>query len=293
MIPPPQTALVTGASSGIGAATARLLAGQGVALGLVARRADRLATVADACRDAGATVHCWPADLADLELARQVARRAWETLGGVDVLVNNAARPMRRPVQALTLADVERTMRLNFLSPAAITLELLPDMLERRRGVVVNVSSLGGRLGIMTEAAYSASKFALCGWSEAIAADLAGTGVTIRLVLPGAIATEIWDQPDNDPPLYTGPLEPPELVAEGILAAVGSEHFEHYLPDMRPVVEMKTVDIDGFLAGMRALAPPPEPSASPATPADTRADEGPAGSHQPTSGPSPEPSRPT
>jgi short-subunit dehydrogenase len=135
----------------------------------------------------------------------------------------------------------------------AITLALLPRMLERRSGVFVNVSSLGGRLGIYTEAAYSGSKFALAGWSEAMACDLVDTGVQVKLVLPGAIDTEIWDQPGNDDPVYKGPLEPPEVVADGIVAAIDSDRFEHYLPDMKAVVEMKTADIDGFFAGMRAM----------------------------------------
>jgi len=121
-------------------------------------------------------------------------------------------------------------------------------MLERDAGVIVNVSSLGGRLGIATEAAYSASKFALCGWSEALALDLWDTGVEVRLILPGAIDTEIWDQPDNDPPLYGGPLEPPEPVADGIIAAIEGGRFEHYLPDMKGVVEFKTGDVDAFFA---------------------------------------------
>ena len=76
---------------------------------------------------------------------------------------------MRRFVQRLTAAEIDETMRLNFTSPASMTLAVLPRMLERGRGVIVNVSSLGGRLGIVNEAAYSASKFALSGWSEAMA----------------------------------------------------------------------------------------------------------------------------
>ena len=107
---------------------------------------------------------------------------------------------MRRPADRLTMAEVERVMTVNYFSPVAITLALLPGLLARGSGTIVNVSSLGGRLGIATEAAYSASKFALAGWSEGLAADLVGTGVSVRLVLPGAIDTEIWDQPDNDPP---------------------------------------------------------------------------------------------
>jgi short-subunit dehydrogenase len=113
-------------------------------------------------------------------------------------------------------------------------------------------------LGITTEAAYSASKFALCGFSEAMAADLDGTGVKVRLVLPGAIDTEIWDQPGNDPAFYTGPLTPADEVANGIVDAIDSDHFEHYLPDMKAVVELKTADFDSFLTGMLEMAKRPE-----------------------------------
>ncbi len=129
-------------------------------------------------------------------------------------------------------------------------------MIDRGRGTVVNVSSLGGRLGIAHEAAYSGSKFALAGWSESLAIDLAGTGVSVRLVLPGAVDTEIWDQPGNDPADYSGPLAPAGEVAEAIVECMSDPGFEHYIPDMRAVVEMKNQDIDGFMAGMAAMARP-------------------------------------
>ena len=160
---------------------------------------------------------------------------------------------MRRHATALTMKEVERTMTTNYFSPVAITLAVLPRMLARRSGMIMNVSSLGGRLGIATEAAYSGSKFALAGWSESLAMDLEGTGVRVKLVLPGAIDTEIWDQPDNDAPLYDGPKEPPSVIARGMADAIESDAFEHYLPDMKAVVEMKTSDIDAFMVGMRAM----------------------------------------
>jgi short-subunit dehydrogenase len=172
----------------------------------------------------------------------------------VDILVNNAGVPMRRPAPRLTMVEVERAMTINYLSPVAMTLALLPGMLERGTGTIVNVSSLGGRLGIATEAAYCGSKFALAGWSESLYADLHGTGVSVRLVLPGAIDTEIWDQPDNDAPMYSGPLVPADEVAQGIVACITSPSFEHYLPDLKAVVEMKTADFDGFVTGMLAMA---------------------------------------
>ncbi len=247
-------ALVTGASSGIGAATARLLAAGGTTVALVARRADRLEEVAEDCRLTAPRSRAWAADLGDPDYAAQLALQIWDELGPMDVVVNNAAIPMRRPVQRLTMAEVERTMTVNFYSPVAITLALLPKMLERSSGIFVNVSSMGGRLGITAEAAYSASKFALAGWSESMAVDLFGTGVSVKLILPGAFDTEIWDRPGNDAAPYSGPLAPPEEGAVGIVEAITSDRFEHYVPDMKAVVEMKTRDIDGFMAGMRAMA---------------------------------------
>jgi short-subunit dehydrogenase len=246
--------MVTGASSGIGAATARLLARRGDTVALVARRADRLDEVLADCTPHAPASRRWAADLADPDGAGRLALEIWDAYGGIDVVVNNAGIPMRRPVTRLTLSEVEHVMTVNYFSPVAITLALLPRMLERKTGTFVNVSSMGGRLGITTEAAYSGSKFALAGWSEAMAADLIGTGVQVRLVLPGAIDTEIWDQPGNDDPVYTGPMVPAEEVAEGIADALDSDRFEHYLPDMKAVVEMKTANIDAFFAGMRAMA---------------------------------------
>ena len=248
-----RTVLVTGASSGIGAAVARELAARGDTVGLVARRTDRLDEVLAQCRRTSAASERWAADLSDPAAAADLALGIWDHFGGLDVVINNAAVPMRRHVSRLTMAEVERTMRINYLSPVAISLAVLPRMLDRKSGTIVNVSSLGGRLGITTEAAYSGSKFALAGWSESMAIDLDRSGVSVKLILPGAIDTEIWEQPDNDVPLYDGPKESPESIAGAIVDAIDSDRFEHYLPDMKGVIEFKTSDIDAFMLGMRAL----------------------------------------
>jgi short-subunit dehydrogenase len=245
--------LVTGASSGIGAATAVALAERGATVGLVARRGDRLDEVLQRCRAHVPGCQRWTADLSDPDAACQVAEAAWHSFGGLDVIVNNAAIPKRRCVTALSMDEVEQVLRTNFLSPARLTLCVLPRMIDAGRGVIVNVSSLAGRLGVPNEAAYSASKFALCGWSESLAIDLAGTGVDVRLVVPGAIDTEIWDQPDNDPPIYDGPKEPPEHVATAIVEAIEGDAFEVYVPDLRAIVEFKTSDPDQYLAGAAAF----------------------------------------
>ncbi|MBM3661584.1 MAG: SDR family NAD(P)-dependent oxidoreductase [Actinobacteria bacterium] len=243
--------LLTGASSGIGAAAAVAFGRAGARLVVTARRVDRLETVAAAARDAGASeVHVVPADLGDLSDAERLAEVTTDLLGGVDVLVNNAGIPKRRSVRDLAPEEVEETMRINFLAPVRLTMCLLPGMLERSRGSIVNVTSLGGRLGIRNEAAYSASKFALTGWSESMATDLWDSGVEVRIVLPGPIATEIWDQPANDDPFFHGPFEPPELVGDAIVEAVQGDRIEVYVPDLSAVVEMKTTDLDGFISGM-------------------------------------------
>jgi short-subunit dehydrogenase len=250
--------LITGASSGIGAALARRMARDGDTVGIVARRADRLEEVLADCRaaGAGAASRAWAADLDDLDRAEEVALEAWDAFGHLDVIVHNAAIPKRRRIQELTYAEVERVMRINFFAPAKMTLAVLPRMIERDRGFIVNVASLGGRLGIVHESAYCASKFALTGWSEVLAIDLYGTGVKVKLIQPGPIDTEIWDLPENEDPLYDGPKVPPEEVADGIVAALSDDKIEHYLPDMSAVVDMKTKDLDGFLAGVAQMAQP-------------------------------------
>ena len=248
--------LITGASSGVGAALARRLAAHGAVVGLIARRRDRLAEVLADCRTTSPASTMWVADLGDTAAIGELGRRAWDALGGIDVLINNAAVPKRRVVTALDPFDAEVVMRVNFFAPMHLTLAVLPLMLARDSGMVVNVSSIGGRLGIIHESAYCASKFALCGWSEVLAVDLHGTGLSVKLIEPGPVDTEIWDQPDNDKPLYDGPKVPPEDVAAGIIAALGDDRFEHYLPDLKAAVDAKNADIDAFIAGAAAMARP-------------------------------------
>jgi short-subunit dehydrogenase len=248
--------LLTGASSGIGAATARLLAQHGATVGIVGRRAELLASVLGDCRRSEPGCRMWVADLGDPEVCDGLVDDAWEAFGGLDVLINNAAVPKRRAVTSLSGDEVEQTMRVNFLAPSRMTLRLLPRMLAGTGGVIVNVASMGGRLGIAHEAAYCASKFALSGWSEAMAIDLHGTNVAVRLIQPGPIDTDIWDREGEDAPLFDVPKFPPDVVATGILEAIEGGGFERYLPDLKAVVTGKDADIDSYIAGMgSAIAP--------------------------------------
>jgi short-subunit dehydrogenase len=245
-------AVVTGASSGIGAATARALAARGTTVVAVARRADRLGGVIEECRQSAPGSDYVACDLRDEVAATRLCGDLWERFGAIDVLVNNAGVPMRRQVTALTMADVDEVLHLNYRIPVAMTLAILPRMTRRGRGTIVNVSSLGGRLGIAGEAAYCASKFALCGFTEAASMDLAGTGVELRLILPGPIDTEVWDQPGQDAASYEGERFAPEIVADAIVASLSTAQIEHYVPDLKFVAEMKTTDFQGFRDGMLA-----------------------------------------
>jgi short-subunit dehydrogenase len=253
--------LVTGASSGIGAALAPILAERGATVGIVARRAERLESVLAECRKHSPASQMWAADLGDLARAEQVALDAWDAFGGLDCLVNNAAIPKRTRVTELTPADVTHLMDVDFHSPVRMALAVLPRMIERGSGQILFVSSMGGRIPIANEAAYNAAKYAMCGFAEAMYLDLGGTGVDVKLVLPGPIATEIWDQPDNEPALMDVDKVPAAECAAGIADAIAGDGFEYYVPpifpggvDAKAIAVGKTENCDGFLSGMAQFA---------------------------------------
>lgn len=240
--------VVTGASSGIGAALAPMLAERGATVGVVARRADRLAEVLARCTPHAPESAMWAHDLGDVEGSVALFEQIWDDWGPIDVIVHNAAIPKRRHVAELTVEELDAVMRVNFTTPIRTTMALLPRFLERDHGCFVFVSSFGGRAGIPRESAYCASKFAMCGWAEAMAGDLWDTGVDVRLVIPGAIDTEIWDVPGEDAAHYDGPKAPPAEVAAGICDAIEGEAFELYVPDMKAIAEFKTSSVQDYLA---------------------------------------------
>lgn len=253
--------LVTGASSGIGASLARQLAAAGATVGIVARRRERLEEVLADCREHTPDSRCWVADLADLDRAEALTREAWEAFSGLDSLVNNAAMPKRWPVDDLTPAVVEEVMRVDFFSPMRMGQAVLGPMLRRGHGQIVNVSSTGGRIPIAHEAAYCAAKYALAGWSDTAALDLAHTPVEVKLILPGPIDTEIWDVPGNVETVYHGELVPAAECAAGIVAAMEDDGYEYYVPsafpggvDPKQLAVDKTRDCDAFVQLMADFA---------------------------------------
>jgi short-subunit dehydrogenase len=246
--------LVTGASSGIGAGLAEALAKAGATVGLCARRADRLEAVLLRCRTHAPDSRMWACDLADFAQVDRLAKAATAELGPIDVLVNNAGMPKRRRVLELDYQTVEVVSRLNFLSPARLTLALLPGMVERGVGLVVNVSSVAATLSSPGEAAYDASKAALSAFSEAMAVDLWDTGVRVLVVYPGVVDTELFSIPDNDPlPAAVQPIPVSELV-DGVMAAIAADAREVYIPGwFKNLAARKAADVEAFMAGAAAF----------------------------------------
>ena len=174
--------------------------------------------------------------------------------------MNNAGIPARIPVTRLTPADVERVMDVNFHAPVRMSLALLPHWLARGSGCVVNVSSLGGRIPIRTRPRTARASSRCAGGRRAMAVDLYGTGVEVKLVLPGPIDTEIWDQPGNDAAAYQGPFVPAADAAESIVDAIEGDGFEYYAPPNFPgggsqhdIVVGKSNDPGAFVEVMGAM----------------------------------------
>jgi len=220
-------ALVTGASSGIGEATARRLDRDGWKLILVARRADRLDELAGELGDAAA----FPVDLTDDDAPARVRERA-EQEGALHLLVNNAGASWRASFgdDDGGWENVRRTMEINFDAVLRLTEALLPLLRASAPSSIVNVASTAGRVGRPGVGAYSASKFALAGWSESLHLEEKEHGVHVGTVLPGFISTEGFPQKQlTDKLLTRWMVAKPETGADAIVDAAGGK-AERYVP---------------------------------------------------------------
>jgi short-subunit dehydrogenase len=223
-----RNALITGASSGIGEATARRLDADGWRLLLVARREERLRALAGELRDAS-----WvAADLTADDAPERVRAAVEEELGGeLHLLVNNAGASDRAAFGDGGYANVRRVMDLNFDAVLRLTEALLPLVRRSAPSAIVNVSSVAGRIASAKGGAYSASKFALAGWTEALHMEERANGVHVGLVLPGFVATEGFPQT----PLVRNRatrwmVSKPEKVAEAIFDAGPGGRPERIVP---------------------------------------------------------------
>jgi len=247
--------LVTGASSGIGAALAEGFARRGAVVGICARRADRLDATLARLREHSPASRSWTVDLADLDGIAGFAETANRELGGVDVLVNNAGIPKRRDVTRLSPDEVESVMRINYFSPVRLTLALLPTLIERG-GRIINISSVAARLGPPIEGAYGATKAAITAFSESMAVDLRDTDVQIHVVNPGVLDTELFHLPDNESGFHDSvEMLPVDAIVEPVLAQLDAGTFEAYVPDwFGEIVAGKFRDPNAFITGTKDYA---------------------------------------
>jgi uncharacterized protein len=213
------TALLTGASGGIGEAIARALHGRGARLMISGRRADRLEALA---AELGSGVELALADLAERDAPAVLARRA----GAVDVLVANAALPASGPVDDFSSDEIDRALDVNLRAPIQLTRELLPGMVERGQGHVVLISSLSGKVASVGSALYSASKFGLRGFAAGLREDLHGTGVGVTVVFPGFVSDAgMLADSGVRLPRWVGTRRP-EQVADAVIKGIERERAE-------------------------------------------------------------------
>ncbi len=184
--------LVTGASSGIGRAAALELARRGARLTIAARRVEELAKTAEACRAAGAECEPVVADVSRRDDCFRMVAAAVARFGPVDVLVNNAGFAIFDSVGEATADDAERMMATNYFGALWCAQAVLPSMLERSSGAIVNVGSIAGLMGYARMGAYCASKFAVTGMTEALRAEVETRGVAVSLVAPATTETEFF-----------------------------------------------------------------------------------------------------
>ncbi len=184
-----RTALVTGASRGIGAATARALDRAGARVTLVARSREDLGKVAAGL---GRNPVVVPADLRMPDGAGEVAAQALEALGSVDILVNNAAAAARLPTADTDAAIIDEMLAVNVRAPLLLIAALIPAMTERRRGSIINLSSVSGLIGTPRRAAYAASKGAIDAATRSLAMELGPLGIRVNSVAPGVVDTALW-----------------------------------------------------------------------------------------------------
>jgi short-subunit dehydrogenase len=220
-MPAGEVAIVTGASSGIGAATARELARRGAVVVLAARRVDALEAQAEAIREAGGRALVIPTDVSDRDQLMDLADLTLARFGRVDVLVNNAGVSWSRPLASTRPDDLIGVLEVNLVAALLLTRAVLPGMLDRRHGAVITIGSLSGRVAM--EPLYSASKYGLRGFSLALRRQLAGTGVSASLVSPGKVRTAMTAHVSADMP-------EPEVVATAVADLVTHPRREVVIP---------------------------------------------------------------
>ena len=213
-------ALVTGGSRGLGPYIARALASEGANLTLTARSADSLRQVAEEVSVGGTRVHTIAADVCDDGARRKLVEEAESTLGPIDILVNNAGIEAIVPYTDLPPDQIEAMIRTNLEAPLILSRLVLEGMIERRRGHVVMMSSLGGKKGSPYSATYAATKAGMIAWTSGLRIELEGTGVSASVICPGFVSEAgMFAVRTQKAPRVLG-TSTPEAVVRAVLRAI-------------------------------------------------------------------------
>lgn len=239
--------LVTGASRGIGRAVAFAAATRGARIGLIARSEAELEQVLDEIGGRGGIA---VADVTDAGATRAAVDAIAGTLGEIDVLVNNAGIGSWGLLTDVTVDEARRVMDVSYFGTLHATKAVLPGMLERRRGHIVNIGSIAGRIGAPFESVYSAAKFAVSGLTEALAVECAPFDVGVSLISPGPVATDFFHTRGTGyQRSFPRPVQP-ERVAAAVLAAVERGLPEQTIPRwLRLPQLLQAISRRGFRAG--------------------------------------------
>lgn len=231
-----KTVLITGASSGIGEAAARLLSGRGLHVLLTARRVDRLEALADEIIRAGGRAGVIPADLSVEEERQRLAEAVMESAGCPDALINNAGFGWYGYYHDMPWETAQKMIRVNVEAPAHLTRLFLPAMLARGSGYILNVSSIAGGMPNQGVAVYAASKAFLDSFTTSLYRETRGSGVQVCSIRPGPVSSEFFEQALLHPNGRAVPAErfavPPQRVAECLWSVMNRPRRVAYVPSI-------------------------------------------------------------
>ena len=234
-----QVALITGASSGIGMAVARAFLAEGASLVVVARRQDRLQSLAEEAAAAGSRCAIVVGDVREEETAVQAVQAATRDLGRLDILVNNAGIGIYKDLIQTSAADYDAMMDTNMRSTFLFTRQAVPVLLARGAGTIINVASMAGVMGFPGEAVYCATKFAQVGFTQALDRELRPRGIKVGAVCPGGVKTEfaLGTGRTEAGVAASGMLEADDVAAAVLLMATQRSGARIMEIRMRPMVE--------------------------------------------------------
>ena len=222
---------ISGASNGIGKRLALDLAARGAVVVGCGRSRERLIETLKEVRRASPTSLMIACDVGDAEQVQGMMKKVLADFDHIDILINNAGIGMRKPFVDTPLETIEAIMRTNYLGAVYCTHEILPSMIARGSGHIVNISSGAGKIGTLNMAGYCASKFAMNGWSESLYHELKPLGIKVSIVCPGPVATEFnRDFRDSEPKALPSLIVSPEEVARQVIRVIEKNKFEVIMP---------------------------------------------------------------